>query len=49
MIEVMKDYGGINYKVPHMGKNKLMRNDDLPLYLECERDVVERALAHLQQ
>ena len=49
MIEVMKVHGGNNYKLPHMGKTQLMKDGNLPSQLQCEREVVERALAHLQQ
>ncbi|XP_047258601.1 uncharacterized protein LOC124890827 [Capsicum annuum] len=31
MIEVMKDSGGNNYKVPHLNKNGLEREENLPL------------------
>ncbi|KAH7847713.1 hypothetical protein Vadar_029412 [Vaccinium darrowii] len=36
MVEVMKVYGGINYKVPHMGKNRLERNGNLPIHIQCQ-------------
>lgn len=48
MIEVMKDYGGNNYKVPHLGKSRLMRNGNLPSQIPCELHIVENALSHLQ-
>lgn len=47
MIEIIKDFGGNNYKVPHMGKNKLQRTEGLPIQLECDRDIVENASIHL--
>ncbi|KAH7863382.1 hypothetical protein Vadar_016764 [Vaccinium darrowii] len=49
MIEVMKVNGGNNYKLPHMGKLHLMRDDGtLPTQLQCECAIVENALVHLQ-
>ncbi|KAH0650418.1 hypothetical protein KY284_030330 [Solanum tuberosum] len=38
MIEVMKDNGGNNYKVPHLNKNRLEREDNLPLQLCCDME-----------
>lgn len=49
MIEVMKDYGGNNYKLPHLGKSQLMRHGNLPPQLHCEQLIVENAVAHLQE
>ena len=49
LVEVMKVNGGNNYKLPHIGKQQLMRIGDLPSQIQCERDVVEKALAYLQQ
>ncbi|KAF7142432.1 hypothetical protein RHSIM_Rhsim05G0202400 [Rhododendron simsii] len=48
MVEVMKVYGGNNYKLPHMGKGQLVRVGNLPSHTQCDRDVVENALAHLE-
>ncbi|KAH7835464.1 hypothetical protein Vadar_026303 [Vaccinium darrowii] len=48
MVEVMKDYGGNNYKVPHLGKSRLMREGNLPSQIPCELHIVENALSHLQ-
>lgn len=48
MIEIMKVDGGNNYKLPHLGKSKLLRNGNLPMHLSCDREVVERAMAHVQ-
>lgn len=49
MIEVMKVYGGNNYKLPHMGKLRLLREDGtLPSQLQCDQTIVENALVHLQ-
>ncbi|XP_015163525.1 uncharacterized protein [Solanum tuberosum] len=49
MNEVMKDSGGNNYKVPHMNKERLERENNLPLQVRCDVDVVNQALTLLQQ
>ncbi|XP_047261290.1 uncharacterized protein LOC124894808 [Capsicum annuum] len=49
MIEVMKDSGGNNYKVPYLNKNGLEREENLPLQLHCDIDIVNKDLALLQQ
>ncbi|KAH0638981.1 hypothetical protein KY290_036286 [Solanum tuberosum] len=49
MNEVMKDKGGNNYKVPHMNKERLEREGDLPLQVRCDVDTVNQALALLQK
>lgn len=49
MIEVMKDKGGNNYEVPHLDKNGLEREGNLPLQLCCDIDIVNQASALLQQ
>ena len=48
MHEVIKDFGGNNYKLPHMGKEKLEKSGTLSLQLGCDRDTVEKAILHLQ-
>ncbi|KAH0744694.1 hypothetical protein KY290_032687 [Solanum tuberosum] len=48
MNEVMKDSGGNNYKVPHMNKERLERENDLPLQVRCDVDAVNQALTLLQ-
>lgn len=48
MIEVMKVYGGNNYKVPHMKKNSLDMNNNLPVSLQCDSNIVQEAIRHLQ-
>ncbi|KAF7112452.1 hypothetical protein RHSIM_RhsimUnG0227600 [Rhododendron simsii] len=48
MVEVMKVHEGNNYKLPHIGKNQLIRSAMLPSQLECESSIMESALAHLQ-
>lgn len=48
MIEIIKNYGGNNYKIPHMGKNRLQA-ENLPIQLECEQNIMERGFIHLQR
>ena len=48
MHEVIKDFGGNNYKLPHMGKEKLEKYGTLSLQLGCDRDIVEKAILNLQ-
>ena len=48
MIEVTKEFGGKNYKLPHMGKEKLEKYGPLPLQLGCDCDIVEKAILHLR-
>ena len=47
MIEVMKSAGRNNYKIPHMGKAKLARQNRPPVNLSCPLDVYETAQASL--
>ncbi|XP_030969825.1 uncharacterized protein LOC115990103 [Quercus lobata] len=47
MIEVIKYFRGNNYKLTHMGKEKLEKFGPLPLQLGCDRDIVEKAILHL--
>ncbi|XP_026458589.1 uncharacterized protein LOC113359119 [Papaver somniferum] len=52
MIESMKQLGGNNYKVSHMAKDRLARNGNLPIQLECDAaliDSVRNYLNHLNQ
>jgi len=48
MIELIKDFGGNNYKLPHIEKEKLEKYVPLPLQLRCDRDIVKKAILHLQ-
>ncbi|XP_027074399.2 uncharacterized protein [Coffea arabica] len=48
MVEVMKNLGGNNYKVPHIGKHHLMKESCLPLQIECEKELVNQVLSHMQ-
>jgi hypothetical protein len=44
MIEVMKDKGGIGYKIPHMGKEKMQREGRLPMALRCDGELYKKTL-----
>ncbi|XP_058223181.1 uncharacterized protein LOC131332888 [Rhododendron vialii] len=48
MVEVMNVYGGNNYKLPHLGKGQLVRIGNLTSHIQCDCDVMENALAHLE-
>jgi hypothetical protein len=43
MIEIMKVKGGNNYKLPHMGKEHLRRQGDLPDSMLCDTVVLQQA------
>jgi hypothetical protein len=43
MIETMKVYGGNNYKVPNLGKDKLEQEGQLLLTLHCDSTLVDQA------
>ena len=48
MVEVMKNLGENNYKVPHIGKHRLMKDGSLPLQIECEKELVNQVRSHIQ-
>ncbi|XP_059315803.1 uncharacterized protein LOC132066517 [Lycium ferocissimum] len=48
MVEVMKDKGGNNYKIPHMNKERLERGGNLPIQVCCDVGVVNEAVALLR-
>ncbi|XP_050207555.1 uncharacterized protein LOC126656972 [Mercurialis annua] len=48
MVEIMKVFGGFDYKIPHMNKNKLKKDGRLPIRLECDPEVFNKAMAYLQ-
>jgi hypothetical protein len=37
MVETMKMLGSNNYKVPHMGKEKMRKRGILPTQIECDK------------
>ena len=36
MVEVLKVFGGNNYKIPHISKQNLIRNGQSSNYIECD-------------
>ncbi|GMJ01565.1 hypothetical protein HRI_003825700 [Hibiscus trionum] len=36
--------GANNYRLPHMGKERLERNGELPIQLHCDRSIVQETL-----
>lgn len=47
MVMTMKENGGINYKLPHMGKEKLERAGELPLVIDVDNQLVENVKAFI--
>ncbi|XP_021770618.1 uncharacterized protein LOC110734777 [Chenopodium quinoa] len=47
MIEILKCEGGNNYKIPHMGKERLERLGLLPEILEVNQELVDQSCAFL--
>ncbi|XP_071911419.1 uncharacterized protein [Coffea arabica] len=48
MLEVMKNCGGNNYKVPHIGKQRLIRDGNLPLQIGCDKELIDKIIHYLQ-
>nr|GME01584.1 Transposase, Tc1-like protein [Ipomoea batatas]GME17943.1 Transposase, Tc1-like protein [Ipomoea batatas]GME18569.1 Transposase, Tc1-like protein [Ipomoea batatas] len=48
MVEVMKRFGGNNYKIPHINKQKLEREGRLPTTISCDMEVLNEAISSLQ-
>ena len=49
MKEVMKVGGGNGYDVPHIRKGMLERQGCLPLQLKCEAQLVQAAMAQINE
>ncbi|KAL7589894.1 hypothetical protein Lser_V15G40182 [Lactuca serriola] len=47
MREIIKVQGGNNYQIPHIGKNRLEREGNLPLRIGCDENLINEALLHL--
>ena len=47
MKEILKVQGGNNYRIPHIGKNRLERQGNLPLQIECEESLIDEAVSYL--
>ncbi|GAA0162730.1 hypothetical protein LIER_18760 [Lithospermum erythrorhizon] len=48
MIEVLKCKGGNDYKIPHMRKENLEKEDCLPVTLFVDHELLQEVLSHLQ-
>ena len=48
MIETLKVNGKNNYKQPHMGKDSLLKNGNLPVSLTIEPEILSKSLSTLQ-
>ena len=46
MNEILKDYGGNNFRIPHMKKEQLERNNMLPWILTVDRAAMEALQGH---
>ncbi|XP_057803512.1 uncharacterized protein LOC131018825 [Salvia miltiorrhiza] len=49
MVEIMKQRGHNAYKIPHMGKDALMRENQLPRDLEVSIHLVEECITYLTE
>ncbi|GJS04025.1 hypothetical protein Tco_0320533 [Tanacetum coccineum] len=49
MKEVIKVKGGNNYRIPHIGKDRLQRQGNLPLQIECDENLINEAYSFLGQ
>jgi hypothetical protein len=47
LLETMKKKGCNNYKIPHMNKETLERQDRLPTGIQCPQSLLEEAEATL--
>ena len=43
MVEILRNFGGNNYKIPHINKQKLISNGQLPICIECDSQVLNEA------
>ena len=46
MNEILKDYGGNNFKIPHMNKEKLEADNRLPWILTVDAVAMEKLKGH---
>lgn len=47
MIEIMKAKGSNKYKIPHVNKEKLEREEQLPTQMKCDPILVQEVLNYL--
>ncbi|XP_027109397.1 uncharacterized protein [Coffea arabica] len=48
MLEVMKNFGGNNYKVPHIRKQRLIKDGNIPLQIGCDKELIDKIIHYLQ-
>jgi len=48
MIEIMKKRGCHKYKIPHMKKERLERQGQLPMQLKCDATLVQDIVEYLE-
>ena len=48
MVEILKASGGNQYKIPHMNKDKLLREGNLPISLSAPLQLYEACKSHLE-
>jgi hypothetical protein len=44
LMEILKDQGGMGYKIPHMGKEKLQKEGELPMALSVDAQLYQSTL-----
>ena len=49
MIEVMKAFGGFNYKISHLDKERMSREGTLLISLECDPNILSVAIEFLHE
>ncbi|XP_038679429.1 uncharacterized protein LOC119980705 [Tripterygium wilfordii] len=49
MVEILRNFGGNNYKNLHVNKQKLIRDGELPICIECDFQVLNEAKASMTQ
>ena len=49
MVDILKDKGGNNYKIPLMGKRRLERDGVLPSNIEVSDEVIQEAVNYLNE
>lgn len=49
LIEILKANGNNDFKLPHMGKARLLRQGQLPEVLEVDEELVRSSIEHLSE
>ncbi|KAL7588113.1 hypothetical protein Lser_V15G38035 [Lactuca serriola] len=47
MMEIIRVQGGNNYQIPHIGKNRLELEGNLPLQIGCDENLINESLLQL--